>query len=539
MFRALLLLLVLLSPWKRVLAQAEIKEHPTSTASEQAERYLETLKKHYANGAYELHKTYSDSLLSIAKEHKLTKMHVLALVNQAVYFNNRSSRLKSIELYHEALEECKKIPEDFRSRTVVLVNMGNTYNNIGSYDKAIETMKEVLLVADSTENSDFVKAAALIGLSNNYSKLENFGKTLEYAHRAKVLGEETDNGVVLASSYNNIINVHINRKEYQKALDFGQEALQLAESHKSTKSSGWLLLHMGIANYHLEALDTALDYLQDCVALAADKGLLEIEMFGQEYLAKVYEQQQNFKLSNDAQKKYSRLRDEFLRDDKEASKADLKKDLSRKEEQLSENTQELLAISSKRKRMLIWGAGLFLCLGGLLFFYIKRKQIVEAEKVQLKADYLSLQETLHQDKKDATEGLSTARGTAMQEAKPYKNSSLTPKNREEFKKKILAYMDREKPYLDPDLNQSDLASRIGMSSHHFSEVLHYGFQQNFYNFINSYRVVEAQKLLKSARYQEAKLIAIAFDSGFKSKTSFFRIFKKHTGQTPSEFRTDI
>ncbi|GAB5474991.1 MAG: hypothetical protein Mars2KO_30900 [Maribacter sp.] len=504
-----------------------------------AERYLKLLQQHYANGDYQLHKAYSDSLLLVAKANGLTKMHVLALVNQAVFHNNRSSRLKSIELYHEALAQCEKIPEDFRSKTVVLVNMGNTYNNIGSYDKAIATMGKVLAVAERTENSDHVKAAALIGLANNYHELKNYEKTLEYANKAKVLGEETKNEITLASSFNSIIDVYLNIKEYDKALEMGKEALKLPISKKPTKKRGWLLLNMGIANYHVDELDTALDYLKGCVNLAQDKGLLEIEMYGQEYLARVHEQKKDFKASHTAQKEYALLRDRYLQDKKEASNADLKKDIVLKDEKLSQNNQQLLAFSNKRKQILIGGTMLFLVLTGLLFFFIKRKKAIEIETTKLRAQYIGLQQTLNEDKNGAVNISSGKEPEENSQVTPYKNSSLTPSTRQEFKKKILDFMESEKPYLNPNLNQSDLAGQIGISTHHFSEVLHYSFEQNFYNFMNSYRVIEAQKLMKSINYKDVKLIAIAFDSGFKSKTSFFRVFKKHTGQTPSEFRSKI
>lgn len=539
MTRPILIFICLFLSLQYTSAQKTIESTTDPSADKRAESYLKSLKQHYANGEYQLHKTYSDSLLLVSKEYGLAKMHVLALVNQAVFFNNRNTRLRSIELYHEALEQCKKIPEDFRTRTVVLVNMGNTYNNIGSYDKAIETMKKVLVVADSTENSDMVKAAALIGLASNYHELDDFEKTLEYAHKARVLGEKTKNGIVLASAYNNIMDVHIDLKEYDMALEIGQKALKLPISQKPTKKRGWLLLNTGIANYHIEKLDTALDYLKDCASLAKDKNLLEIEMYSQEYLAKVYEKKGDFKSSHTAQKEYSRLRNQFLEDKKEASNADLRKDLSLKDEKLSQSTQELQTISNKRRQMLIWGTFLFLCLSGLLFFYIKRKRAIETETTKLRAQYIGLQQTLLDDQSEAVTLPSDHGSEGNDEVKPYKNSSLTPSKREEFKKKILDFMEVEKPYLNPNLNQSDLAEQIGISTHHFSEVLHYGFEQNFYNFINSYRVIEAQKLMKHSDYKDAKLIAIAFDAGFKSKTSFFRVFKKHTGQTPSEFRHTI
>jgi len=527
MTKPILALFLLLFSLHSVFSQKNVTQEESSLGIKQAENYLSLLQKQYAEGEYQLHKNYSDSLLLVAKDYKLPKMHVFALVNQAVYFNNRNERLKAIELYHKALEQCKLIPDDFRAKTVVLVNMGNTYNSIGFYDKAIATMEKVLAVADSTGNSDNIKAAALLGLANNYAELEDFKKTLEYAEKAKKIGEKSQNEAILASSLNNMIDAYVNLKEYNKALSIGETAVKLSSFEKPTKKRGWLLLNIGVANYHLSNFDISLKYLTDCITLAQEKGLSEIEMYGHEYLAKVYEQRNNYKASIDSQKKYSALRDKFLKDNKDASNADLKKDITLKNE-------KLLAVSSKRKGMVFWGTALLLGLSGLLLFYIKRKKNIEAEQKQLRTQYINLQQTIDYQK-------SGIKNTIDKQAKlkPYKNSSLTPLNIEEYKKQILGFMDKEKPFLNPDLSQSEFASKIGISSHHFSEVLHFGFEQNFYNFINSYRVIEAQKLMKDNTYLNAKIIAIAFDSGFKSKTSFNRVFKKLTGQTPSEYRAEI
>ena len=532
MTRPILTLLLLLISFNTIHSQEDI------AGEEQAENYLKVLQKHYANGDYQLHKDYSDSLLISAKEFDLTKMHVLALVNQAVFYNNRNERLKAIELYHSALEQCKLIPKDFRAKTVVLVNMGNTYNNIGSYDKAIATMKQVLIVADSTENSNMVKAAALIGLANNYAELENFDKTLEFAEKAKILGEKSQNEAILASSFISSIDALIHTDKFEEALALSKSALNLSLLEKPTKKRGSLLLNIGIANYHLENFDISLNYLQKCIALAQEKELYEIEMYGHEYLAKVYEQKKDFKASYASQKKYSLFRDKFLKDKQDASNADLKKDITLKDETIVENNEELLAVSTKGRKLAIWGAALFVMLIGTLFFYIKRKKEIEIEQTKLRNQYSDLQQSIVNQQNGPKQKLSKATSNEASSLKPYKNSSLTPLDVAEYKKQILVFMHEEKPFLNPDLNQTEFASKIGLSSHHFSEVLHFGFEQNFYNFINSYRVLEAQKLIKDKEYSDAKLIAIAFDSGFKSKTSFNRVFKKYSGKTPSEFRAN-
>ena len=101
--------------------------------------------------------------------------------------------------------------------------------------------------------------------------------------------------------------------------------------------------------------------------------------------------------------------------------------------------------------------------------------------------------------------------------------------------KLLHLMETEKVYLDPDLGLPQLAERLHMSTHDLSFVINEGFQENFFQFINRYRVEEAKILLRSDQHKHLSILGIAFESGFRSKTTFNTTFKKVTGLSPSQF----
>ncbi len=514
-------------------------QNPNDFASQKAALFLKELQIYYSKGNYEMHKVYSDSLLHISQEYDLVKMNVLAFTNQAVYYSNRGERLKAIELYHKALKKCDNIPEDFRSRIIVLINMGNTYNNIGSYDKAIEYMQKVIHLLDVNENSDKIRAAALIGISNSYVKLGDFKQTIDYSKKARLIGEKINDKNTIITSTNNTVDALIHLKDYESALKLGQKVVALTEGNQ-TKKRAWALLNQGVINYHIGDSDKALDYLLKCVLLSKEKKLLEIEMLAHKNLASVYEQKNNYKLSVLEQKKYIAIRELFLEDRKSASNADLNQVIDTKSKIIADNDKELKGFSRNRILILATSAILLVSLSGFLYFNIKRKKKLNSSSKKLQQQYMMLQndfKKLKQKTEVNPEYLTS--NSKNNSLKPYKNSSLTPEKRELYKSLILSYMTTKKPYLNPDMTQSNLASQIGISSHHFSEVLYYKMEQNFYNFINSYRILEAQKLMKKEENKDVKILAFAFDSGFKSKTSFNRAFKSHTGFTPSEYRKKI
>ena len=104
------------------------------------------------------------------------------------------------------------------------------------------------------------------------------------------------------------------------------------------------------------------------------------------------------------------------------------------------------------------------------------------------------------------------------------------------KQKLENLMSTEKPFLNATLGLPDLAARLKVTSHELSYLINEGFGENFYQFVNRYRVEEAKRLLYSKEHQHLNMLGIAFESGFNSKTTFNTTFKKITGLSPSEYQ---
>ncbi|GAA3584683.1 ligand-binding sensor domain-containing protein [Snuella lapsa] len=99
-----------------------------------------------------------------------------------------------------------------------------------------------------------------------------------------------------------------------------------------------------------------------------------------------------------------------------------------------------------------------------------------------------------------------------------------------------AMMKSEKLYLDPDLRLNKLADRIDISANYLSTLLNDYVGENFYDYINYYRVEEVKKRLLDPVYQNQTISSIGGDCGFNSKSAFNRIFKNFTGKTPSQYQ---
>ena len=95
-------------------------------------------------------------------------------------------------------------------------------------------------------------------------------------------------------------------------------------------------------------------------------------------------------------------------------------------------------------------------------------------------------------------------------------------------------LEQERIYLNEDLTISCLAHELGIEPHQLSRFLNIHLGTTFTDMINAFRVREAKELLSND--PESTILDIAFSSGFNSKASFNRVFKKVMGMTPSEYR---
>jgi len=118
----------------------------------------------------------------------------------------------------------------------------------------------------------------------------------------------------------------------------------------------------------------------------------------------------------------------------------------------------------------------------------------------------------------------------------YSGSGLKESDARRYIEKLNTYLEEEKPYLNPELNLPQLAIDVGIPSHYLSQVINEYFKMNFFDYINRQRVEEVKIKIADPHFNHYSILGIAFESGFNSKSAFNRVFKKFTGQTPSEYK---
>jgi len=103
-------------------------------------------------------------------------------------------------------------------------------------------------------------------------------------------------------------------------------------------------------------------------------------------------------------------------------------------------------------------------------------------------------------------------------------------------KDIEQLMVEEKLYREHSLTVNCLALKLGAKRHYVSEAINHCFKKSFNTYINEYRINEAIQLLSKQDTDSLTIDSIALDIGFNNRLSFYRVFKKMTGLSPTEFR---
>ena len=126
---------------------------------------------------------------------------------------------------------------------------------------------------------------------------------------------------------------------------------------------------------------------------------------------------------------------------------------------------------------------------------------------------------------------------ATQQNEKPANQALDSATRANLLKLTNDHMAAEQSYLNPNLTLGELANGVGVSTHHLSEVLNQEAGKNFYNYVNEYRIEYVVNKLKQG--DNRKILDLAFEAGFSSKSTFNAVFKLFLGQTPTQFKQSL
>ncbi len=123
------------------------------------------------------------------------------------------------------------------------------------------------------------------------------------------------------------------------------------------------------------------------------------------------------------------------------------------------------------------------------------------------------------------------------------SESATPKKlsdkMDDYYRQLLAIMEDQKPYMDVDLTLTKLSEMMDLSPSYLSQIINSKVGKNFFEFVNAYRIEAIKQKLTDPNYEHFSILGIAYECGFKTKSTFNTVFKNVTGYTPSAYKRQV
>lgn len=122
-------------------------------------------------------------------------------------------------------------------------------------------------------------------------------------------------------------------------------------------------------------------------------------------------------------------------------------------------------------------------------------------------------------------------------AEKYKTSNLSKETLTNIAEGLLKALKTRRLYLNEDITLEEVARQLNVSKHHLSQSITEGLNTNFYDLINKCRVEEFTRIINED--PALNVSEVFYQCGFKSRTTFYKYFKKHMGQNPTDYKEQL
>jgi AraC-like DNA-binding protein len=454
------------------------------------------------------------------------------------YFNK-------VNNYELAFEQCaiqdKKLQtvtsENFPDKAHFYLQIANNYFLFKDFPTAIFYFKKILEEKETAINQ-FSQQNARNGIGLSYLQT-NQPDSAEYYFLAmkQVIylndKNESYHDIFDAMADGNTGAVMLSRNEYDKAIPFFESSF--AKALKSNDNSFAGARAADIANIYLkkENLQETKRYIDLAITYRNKTRSPRSNDFFYEVLSKYYA------ATGDTKQSIIYM-DMMLTEKKKIEEQFNTTLLLRMEQQeLMLHQREFEQESAKRQQaqrlLIVLGVGLIIicCLSGYMLILYRRKRKAYRELVRKSQEWAQVsteiveQVSMH----DLVEDNDTDNCE--------KPNKLPDETDFSIMKVIEKLMSDEKLYTDISLTLDILALRLGAKRRFVSNAINNCTTKSFNAFINEYRLKEAIRLLSKKDFNLLSIDQISFNAGFGDRHNFYRVFKKTTGLSPTEFRKNV
>lgn len=445
----------------------------------------------------------------------------------------RLGKLDSALLYAEKLYDFTKENGDLGLSRAALIALGNISMQNKKYENSLKYYLEVLRITEDLGDTINLKVDFYnIGLA--YAANKNFDASNEFLTKAAYRAENEKEQRLLATIYGTMSDNFLALNQREQQLLFLNMANDLA-----IKLGDQRLLAMGYSNM-MESHILAGDYPN--ALLWGKKALETLEITPQIQLeAKIdsmlfvsYKAVGDFKNALSFLEKYENKKNNIRNDlqQKALQELTVKFDLDKKNLLIENQAVELNYEKTKSKLYIFTSIGLVLIICFMVFtyyrneknraiFFNKEKEIdfqIEKNKYLYENDLINGEVKNSNDQKEISE--SRPKMLFME---------------------LIDLIEKQKLYLDPELNQKSLVTLLGTNRQYLYEAIHQNSGENLRALVNRLRINDAKKIIEEAIISNEKINFTEINEkvGFNSYTTYYRAFKGLAGISPNEYSEEF
>jgi len=450
------------------------------------------------------------------------------LNNMAEVYYQTGDLEKAVSLYIKALDICERFPHQFEAAgraASIRGNLAEVYFVLGDEDKAYALLK-TSLEGNRNQNRQAHVAEALSRFGDFARKKEEYKKALDFYHQALEKREYSGFQDKIARELYKIGDTLSRFGQYNDALQYLERSFL---KYKGLKDSIWqarTLFVMGQNYQRMSQFDEARKAYDKSIAISVELGFKRDLLTFYPQLAEFYLTLGNTQEELRYRRLYSELQDELLAPAISARMASL---LARYEQ-----NREMKTIHRSYRKIVLMML-LILLLGLLLLLRMRLKQRMFLKKNQR---LLQMKDELLSARKKQLSALQSELKSLQEPSEKgyYKSPPPREEKSSELMLAIIKLMEEERVYSENTVTLSSLSERLKTNTTTLSRVLNENVGMKFTDLLNHYRVEEAKRILRSDDAGKWDIVDICFEVGFNSLASFYRVFKKHTGFSPTQFQ---
>ncbi len=516
---------------------------------------------------------YIDSALNIVKNNEKSKKASLLYQKGKIYYQKENYNIAE-KFFNKSNNLYKKL-KDTTSLIATNERLGMSFYMRSNYAKAIEYFMIELKLA---EKNNYIEAQASSknNIAMTYATDKDYENSLKYYKEAEQIYKDLENIRGLATVFNNIGNIYTDLNSPDSALFYFKKALKyssflddkifysicqtnIAEIYikKKNFSDAELLLKQSkkvFEKYQMLSYLSAVYHLYGNLnigkkrfTIAKDNYILSLK-FAKKTNNKELEKENYAKLSelfniiNDYKnaffyhKKYTKLKDSLynIENSLKINQLKLNYETEKKDKEIKLNQ---LKIKRQKKLLLFFeiSFAIFIFLITIAIIFYRKLNKSHKKLVEKNLELVENNEELNQQKETVKDNIKQNNfdNQKLNEYIGLKNYQI-----EELEKGLEKFIS-DKIFMQDDISLDKMSKMLNTNKLYLSRFINLKYNKNFNTYINSFRIQEAQKILKSADYKNYTLDAIANMVGFKSRSSFYSVFKKITGVTPSFFKKQV